>query len=398
LIYEPTVWKTALCGDNFGQQGQRKARRVPSAVLSGSFRIRLSEGTNNSDGWVGGERIDMPDHDMGPAVEHSQDVSTYGKDGFGSVQFVRVMGIIVNDMGDGYGNYGGIGAALPVQADPPLTNHYHEYSTQNSSVFHGFTQNLQNRHLLAPAMTDIFEGYWQDPAGDMTNTHIPQVGDVSDHYYRHEELVTLRYKKNKATGTPNALSNEIGGGNDFGTFTHDPLRGDKRSRNFHVFHDKIISFTPRGTSTSSMNQEGARQHDMKWSVKMTGLRFPQDIRNEVTVANEVHVHEFNAEDEVTGEVSVTVPPGLHTIQLQEATRCVEGVNKRIFWYFLPTISTHVNGYYRGATAAGTDTIAAQTIVNDQPGNTSNICRSNLHHWFTVTRGPEKCFFTEKDDE
>jgi len=353
-----------MCSDNFGQQGQRKARRIPSMVLSGSFRIRLSEGVNNVDGWVGGTRIDFPDADMGPGMEESNDVKTYGKDGFGSVQFVRVLGMIVNDMGDGYGNFGGIEHTTSVQHEAPLSNHYQMYDTASSSMFHGITENIERRHLHAPALCDIFEGYHQDPAGDMIATHDEQVGEASDNYYRHEELITLKYKKNKATGTPNALSIGVGDTPDAGTFLHDPLRGDKRSRNFHVFHDKIIAFTPRGTSTATMNQEGSRQHDMKWSVKITGSRFPQDVRKEQSIvfANADHIHE-NEEGPTTGGIAASDPTGLteHLITLQEATRTVEGANKRVFWYFLPSISTHVNGSYRGATTPGSDSNAAQSI-------------------------------------
>ncbi len=397
LIYEPETWKKAMCSDNFGQQGQRKARRIPSLVLSGSFRIRLSEGTNNVDGWVGGTRIDMPDPMEGMGEEENQNVKTFDKDGFGSVQFVRVLGIIVHDMGDGYGNFGGIDQGTTVQNDLPLSNNYNMYNPASSSLFHHFTENINNRHLLAPSISDIFEGYHQDPAGDMTANHGPTVGEDSDRWYRHEEIIQLKYKKNTASGTPNALSISLPGDVDVGTFLHDPLRGDKRSRSFHVFHDKIIAFTPRGTSTATVNQEGSRQHDMKWSVKMTGNRFCQDVRKEHVVALHAHEHGYTgdgsaAEFAETGPISVGSDL---TIQTQEATRTVEGANKRIFWYFLPSISTHVNGRYRGATGIGTDSEAAQTIVS---AHDSNINKSNLHHWFTVTRGPEKCFFVEKDDE
>ncbi len=388
-----------MCSDNFGQQGQRKARRVPSIVLSGSFRIRLGEGSNHTHGWVGGENIDMPDHSGNPETVH--DVSTYNKDGFGSVQFVRVLGLVVNDMGDGYGNFGGIEQTTSVQVDPPLTNNYNMYNVNSSSMYHHYTEGINNRHLLAPSISDIFDGYYQDPSGDMIMNHADRDTEVGDTWYRHEEVIQLKYKKNKPTGTPNAQSLSIADVPDVGAFLHDPLRGDKRSRNFHVFHDKIIAFTPRGTSTATMNQEGSRQHDMKWSIKLTGNRFPQDMRKQVIVANETHVHEYTRagpdEEDVTGPPIADLPEdGLTIIETQEATRTVEGANKRIFWYFLPSISTHVNGYYRGATEAGVDSSAAQTIESNDTD--SNINRSNLHHWFTVTRGPEKCFFTEKDDE
>lgn len=395
LIYEPVSWKQAMCSDHFGAQGNRKARQIPSTIISGSFRIRMSEGTNRVHGWVGGKELEFPDNETGMMAHYDQTV--YDKDGFASTQFVRIMGIIVNDMGDGYGNFSGKNTSDVVQEDQPLSNHY-AMGEGDGVTFQDSVLRLDQRWLLAPSMAQIFDGYWQDPAGDMTATP-DDIGAGGDKWWRHEEITKLKYIKNTPTGTPNALTNSGTQGNNLqGESLHDPLRGDKRERNFHVFYDRTVAFLPRGTTSSSVNQDGARQHDMKWSVKIKGSRFPQDIRKiqEIEFANAVHNHEYNPTgtidpSETTGVNNI--PEGITTypIVLDEATRTVEGANKRIFWYFMPSISTHVNGKFRGASQSGDDQAAVDSI-----GET--IRASNLHHYFQVTRGPEKCFFIEKDDE
>ena len=394
LIYEPRVWKQAMLTDDFGIQGNRKARRVPSTIVSGSFRIRMTEGKNNVEGWVGGTQLRYGSDGMGMPDEGLEN-DTYTKDGFGSTQYVRVIGMIVNDMGDGYSNFQGKPITDNVQANQPQSNYYTK-NFGDGTIFEDAQEHLDKRHLLAPAMADIFEGYWQDPAGDMIHDKNDLTAE-GDKWYRHEELMTLKYKKNTPSGTPNALS--LVTEDTAQDFTHDPLRGDKRSRNFHIFHDKVIAFVPRGTTESTYNQTGARQHDMKWSIRITNQRFMQDIREteDVMFANADHTHEYNPTgvidpSETTG-VFNTGSGGITTYShtLDKAVRTVEGCNKRIMWYFMPSLSTHVNGYYRGSQVAGTGQPSLDDIGEF-------IHPSALHHHFEVTTGPEKCFFVEKDDE
>ena len=313
LLYEPTAYIDAMCEDEIQMQGTRQNRQIRDLIIAGEFTIRLIEGENDPAKWYGGLQLDaMGNH------------KTYGKDGFGSEQFVRAMLLKVTDMGQGYG------AGKEQQVDTIQLSGNPNYRNDDSTGQQIGTASNADAHLLAPALGEIFQGVQIDQFNDYK-------GPESLAMYRNENLLEWKYTSNKDGATPYS-----------GTYTRqelfDPLRGAKQRRKFHVLIDKKIRFIPRGTTSDSMNQQGARQHTFKWSTKLRGLRC------------QMH-HE-------TAYQPAAVPP------LYNRTR--EQLSTRLIWYFMPSISPALNG----------------KIDEDE---------TSAHHAFSVSRGEEKCFWTEKED-
>ncbi len=320
LIYEPISMLQSMCNNTTTNQGSRHNRQVQSLIVAGSFRIRMIEGVNIASHWA--HQIKMVEQE-GPDDDGE---INYGKDGFASPQFVRAICIVVTDMGQGYGQGKGSRTISLQDASNP------NFREDDAAGVGAGAADTLNSHLLAPSLGDIFDDVGRDPEGNYS--HVIQT--FND--YNNEDMIRWKYKQNKAThATP-----EFGGTlvTSDAAFV-DPLRGSFRRRKFHVVHDKKIQFQARGSQSGKFNQEGGRQHEFRWSIKLKNLRMQQDATN--TFANQSRVR--------------------------------EQMSKRVFWYFIPSISNMTNG----------------TSHVD-----SDITRG--HHGFTVLRGPEKAFWTEKDDQ
>jgi len=156
--------------------------------------------------------------------------------------------------------------------------------------------------------------------------------------YNNEDMIKWTYKKKRAVGATPEWEQTVDSAN--AGFV-DPLRGSFRKRKFHVVYDKKIMFVPGGSQDANVDNKGHKQYDFRWSVKLKNIICQQDATNT-----------FDNQSRVAEQMSV-----------------------RLFWYFIPSISAFRNG------------------------NSSNTADSGSgHHGFTVARGPEKCFWTEKDDQ
>ncbi len=320
LLYEPKAYLKAMTDDFINTQGARKNRQVATCIVSGSFRIRLIEGINNPDWWAGG--IKMIEHSGDPRGEVN-----YGKDGFASMQYVRCILVKVTDMGSGYGlTLPSKGTTLQDSSNPNF-----RYDDA-AGVGQGAADTL-NSHLLAPSLGDIFDNVGKDPDNEYAVTDVDPQED-----FVNEDMIHWKYKKNMpANATPKHGENP----SEASTAFTDPLRGSFRNRKFHVVIDKKIAFLPRGSQSERVNQDGARQHDFRWSVKIKNLRCQAD-------------NQYGNNDSVN--------------------RTREQLSIRLIWYFIPSISNFRNGVPGAGQVIGSG-----------------------HHALTVSRGPEKCFWTEKDD-
>ena len=323
LIYEPLAYLKAMCTGSLGRQGNRFNRQVPTLLVSGMFRVRMIEGFNDAKHWA--NQIQIADQEQPMGQEKDGEIN-YGHDGFASKQYVRAICIVVTDMGQGYG-----------QGIESNNNSIQDLSNPNfrnddaAGVGRGAADTL-NSHLLAPSLGDIFDNVGRDPENNYDQTIHTSLD------YNNEDMISWTYKKNGA----NKSTPEHGQTDDnvLSTF-FDPLRGSFRARKFHVVHDKKMQFQARGSQSSKFNQEGGRQIDFRWSVRLRNLRCQQN-------------------------------EGDNTYVNQNRSR--EQLSKRIFWYFIPSISPLTDG-----------TVHAGSV------------ETRGHHGFTVSRGPEKCFWTEKQD-
>lgn len=323
LIYEPHTYLNSLCNSDVGAQGSRRGRELPTVVLSGSFRIRMVEGINSASHWANALRM----------VEHTaigdelNGETNYGHDGFAAAQYVRVLGIVVTDMGKGYGLGQDTGTTTLQDSSNP------NFRYDDAAGVGSGAADTMDSHLLAPSLGDLFDNVGRDPENNY------QHATDYDHDYTNEDMITWKYKSNDKYTTPEHGETTSTSNKQW----VDPLRGSRRRRKFHVFLDKKIQFKARGSLSTRVNQEGGQQYDMKWGLKLKNVRCQQDVVN---------------------------PTVTSTIQ-----RSREQLSKRVFFYFLPSISNCRNGVTRTTGLPSTG-----------------------HHAFTVARGPEKCFWTEKDSE
>lgn len=319
LIYESQALLKAFCNEKQLIAGARTGRSIASAVVAGSFRIRMIEGINRAHLWTG--HVSLKAHAGSPPPNGT---IQYGKDGFMSPQFVRVLLVKVMDMGDGFGHGDPVSTATLQQSTNP---------NYRKDLAEGVGQDVGdtcNRHLLAPSLADLFDNVKVDPHSDY------QSGVTAEHY-RNEELIGWKYTGNKG-GTPE-LGSTVDNAN---SLFNDPLRGQKRSRKFHIMMDRKIMFGAKGTVNLRANSStGALQEDMKWSFKI------KNMVCQISVLNDTQI---------------------------DQQRFREEMSQRFLFYFIPSISPMTNGTMSATEGHG-----------------------NGHHAFTVSRGSEKIWFTEKED-
>lgn len=353
LIYEPIVLQR-LCGEDRSPvwtQGQgREARVCKNVRLSGSFRITMIAGTNSPAYWQDNKT------NVVYATPNSSGVieTSYGDLTYAEPQYVRVLGLVVNDMGDGFGPQLD---ALQNSDNSNFTNQSREDGTNDTWL-----------HYLAPAPSDIFDLYSRDPNMAMGETATDIWPDAPSNVFTEDrinvlnsninghkmsklydnKLLTYKYKRNQS-GAMVVPETALGI-----TDSRDPLRRERRDRNFHVFYDKKIMFHPSGQTTESFNgTPGQQEADIKWNLKLPMIRCNRPTNSP------------SAPDYVE-------------------TRKVNGTNKRVFFYFMPSIAR---------------TIAGQPIKEwvVAPPSQTIFLEGNMgsgHHSFLVKRGPEKCSWRE----
>lgn len=342
VIYESHAQTKTMHGSKIDIQGARISRQVPSLIVAGEFKIRMHEGINNPNLWVGTSKRFT---DMVLPLVDSKEVNgavQYGDDGFASVQYVRAFCIKVFDMGKGLGR-----PATSTQGTIQDVSNPNFRNDQAAGVAQGMT-NTCNMNLLAPSLGDIFDAVKRDPDNDYaTGT----VGDGDDEDFRNEDMIHWKYKtKSLLKSTPKA-----GQPNDTVVDNpqfFDPLRGSAMKRKFHILYDKKFAFKAGGSQSLRVNDQGAKEVNFKWSYKIRNWQSQQDF-------DSVHV------------------------DVNHSGRVRENANVRIFWYFIASTSCWMNGLNRVA-ASATPTV---------PGPVTS--RSLGHHSFTVHKYPEKVFWTEK---
>lgn len=339
LIYEPRAMLQAMCDGQISKAGTRDNRIVSSLICTGAFKIRMREGINHPDLWTETSQI-IPTNVVDPTIING--VVQYGGDGFSHVQYVRAICILVRDMGQGYGlTQGSTTTTLQVATNPNFRN------DEASGVGDGSISTCNN-HLLAPSLGDIFDGVDRDPDGDYIAT--TSIVNTFDEDYNNENMIHWKYKTNNArTSTPEFA--QVNGPTDDAFM--DPLRGSMRKRNFHVLHDKKFAFKAGGSQSARVDGPGAKEVKFNWSIKLKNIRFQQP----------------------TYEANSTT-----------ANRSREQMSQRVFWYFIPSISSFVDCKNR----ANRFSSASPPVI----GTTQR--RSLGHHNFSVERYPEKVFWTEKE--
>lgn len=296
LIVEHPVLKRII-GDDVDLENEtapnsattRLARELMNVRIGGKFRIRMVEGINTPSLWVGGEN------------------NTYTEDGYGSVQYVRAITIVVYDMNKGLGPMWDEATAIqsnlrPNRAEPLVAD-------ANGSL-------VAREHLLAPAISDILAGMDFDVSGAMVETATP--------VYNDENVINLKYAT--AADNPAGVDEEGGLRSGHGAigediFFPDPLVRRRKARRFKVLKDVRLAFTPRGTTTASFNQDGARQADWEYTHSIGNIRTAYD----------------------------NVAPPLADLV---TARNSEQVNKRVFTYFMPSMARNWYGVQAPTVGSG----------------------------------------------
>lgn len=354
LLYIPRLFEQ-MCGETRDVTWQdtqgRNARICKNVRMRGSFRITMISGHNDPVLWQNARSIT----DRAGTTEWK-----FGDVKFSDTQYVRVIGLVVNDMGDGYG--------------PQEEATQDDEQTDMLQMRKGSATNNKMYHLLAPSPTDIFHLYARDPQGQYCETTAPtttwpadQAGIIpvdSAHVDARSARILdttltnghgfgklydnklLHYSYKRHTG-PNSVPETSIKARD-----RDPLEGHRRDRNYTVFMDKKIGFEPSGSQTATFQgAPGAMEAEFKWSHTEKMIRCCQtDISNS----------------------------GSHT-----QTRKADGVNKRIFFYFFPSIARHAGG-------------ATPEMMLHLPtsGALQRWQEGTGHHMFTVKRGPERITWHE----
>ncbi len=333
LLYENKAYLAAMCQTKAYLPGGRKARVLPSCVVSGKFTITLHEGVNQPTLWTDHVRLVNHGSTFGSGGDAQPNGTTnYGQMSFTTPQFVRVLLVKVTDMGKGLGK-GKETAVLGFQNG----NNPNFRNDEAAGVGTGKASTC-DMHLLAPSIGEIFDDVEIDPHGNYLGEGVPA------NYHTNPDLIGYKFTKNSpAQGTPYIGEPDLGSQDgDPVVEWFDPLRGSSRRRKFHVMKDKIIAFSAGGTQNTRVNQPGAKIHEMKYSYMIKNQRFQMDFNeNPLSTTNTI--------------------------------RSRENMKDRYIWYFMPSCSPYLNGL---------------SIIGD-PGSG--------HHAFSVDRENEKVHWTEKCD-
>lgn len=369
LIYEPAVIRSWVGDDRDQQWTAEEGRNVREVKVnfSGGFKIDMHLGRNTPDGWYGST---SREHDTDGDGGHSN-ADYYGENRYNEPQYVRILGIVVYDMGSGYGPVNNA-----AQMDTVALGNFTKQEAASN-------QGIGKYHYLAPTTGDIFQNYARDPyglMGDTTHNSAYDViagsagGAIPDTYVVYsatakqvaaanwlndtsaaaanngipllqtydDDIMRYTYRQNdRATGTPAVpLISDL---------AKDPLQGTPRPRSFDVFMDKKVQFMPTGSQSATFNPgtATAMSHEMKWNWSGK-IRCTQDDTN--------------------GDG-------------YQARKCI-GMNKRILFYFMPSITVNINGM-----------TANQIVGHNVPGNVQYNWGTG-HHFFTVKRTAEKASWKE----
>lgn len=379
LIYEPRVIRSWVGDDRSVEWTDEEGRNTREVTVrfSGGFKIDMHLGRNSPEGWYGSY---TREHDTDGDGGHSAAIY-YGENRFNEPQYVRVIGIVVHDMGSGYGpiNDGAqMGTTEDAAAVPPrvaLANFTKQEAASN--------QGIGKYHYLAPTTGDIFHNYSRDPYGLMGDTtdqtpYDPIAGNLggalAGSYVAYaatpkqvaveawlkdttsgranngiplyqtydDDIMRYGYRQNeRATGTPSVPQSA--------ELIKDPLKGTPRPRSFDVFYDKKIQFMPTGTQSATFNPgiATAMSHEMKWSWKGK-MRCCQDDTSSAGY---------------------------------QGRKCI-GQNKRILFYFFPSICTNINGQ------------TANHMVGYTSVGGGRATWGTGHHFFSVKRTAERASWKE----
>lgn len=285
LIYEPVILYKSVHNAFVALPGSRQGRKLPWMHLKGGFTIRMIEGTNKPEEWA---------NHINSSGETGGDRS--GKDGFGATQYVRVICLLVKDMGDGYG----IGTSN--NATLQQTNMVNFRNDEASGIGDAGQVDICRKHLLVPNLGDIFDKVHIDPDNDYNLS-------ATEQSYMNEDMVSWKFKTHnrntpKAGQTVASTSEKI----------FDPYRGHKKSRKFTVLHDEKVAFKAYGSQSDKFNNGlGAREHEVKWDFTLRNTLFQ-------------------------------MPDVLTTV----VHRSSANMSQRLIWYFIPSISNRSNGNLSGS--------------------------------------------------
>ncbi len=343
MIYEPVLNLQQLTTwENISSGSTRVGGRVSMQLfdVKGSFKCRIQLHPGNPEA-----AQQLPDGSSGWVTNGINKQGSLYTD----VQFVRVVGIEVFDMGAGTPSTVTIAQSSTVPA-------FTDEGSPNGLGDDGFgVVNTPRYWLTAPTMTDIFEGYahnaeattlstWQaydTNYGELlpmrTNGFASGAGDLSEavvhQCMKNERLISYKYRKGQA---------EVAGPAEAQSF----LVGTQR-RKFKIFHDKIIAFSPPAISNSgTIRKGGARIWEGRLAFKTGRVQSPKN--------------------------------GQSTI---------EGATSRVFYYFMPTVSNTVNGMQ--AYPLVTATSGTENGWGYTGDVTAGIFPGSGHHHFTVSVTDER---------